>query len=76
MTTFDDQIPTNPVEVHDPARQENPFLLGTIFLRKLPGASGQTEITFSRVKVSDRYTHSLQNFSTEGGVFTLDSTGL
>jgi hypothetical protein len=76
MTTFDDQIASNPVETHNSTRQENPFLLGTIFLEKLPGATGRTEITFSDVAGAEASSTVIFDFGSEGGVFNLDASGL
>ena len=76
MTTFDNQISTNPVEVHDSARQENPFLMCTIFLEKLPGATGRTDITFSEISAAEATAATVPNFGSEGGVLDLDASGL
>jgi hypothetical protein len=76
ITTFDDQFPSTRLREHDPTRQENPLLLGTFFLRKLPGATGQSEMTFRWADAYDENGDRLLEFSSEGGVFTLDPAGL
>jgi hypothetical protein len=72
MTTFDDQIRSHPLDVHDPRNQDNPFLLATIFFRRRPGATGQTALTIRNLRADNANSRRIDNFDADGATIDLD----